>query len=255
MNFLQQLKGRLRQGLISLLERRGYCVTADDYLWSVERFLNAVLAARGSLYFVQIGANNGLRNDPLHGWIIRHAADVHGLVVEPLPDMFEELTRTYQEYPSIVPVRTAIHNTAQSLTLYRVTPQAVPSDKDWMHGIASFSREHLLNHGAPPEAIVEEEVPCMTFSALMDRHPLPRMDLLQVDTEGMDMEIIRAIDFPSDRRPAIIRCEHHLSEGHTDWSQFHDFAGHLHSLGYEILLERHDLLAYKPEVYLQGIRG
>ena len=255
MNFNQQLKGRLRQGLISLLERRGYCVTADDYLWSVERFLNAVLTARGNLYFVQIGANNGLRNDPLHGWIIRHAADVHGLVVEPLPDMFEELTKTYRDCPMIVPVRTAIHNTAQDMTLYRVTPDAVPRDKDWMHGIASFSKEHLLNHGAPVSAIVEEKVPCMRFNTLLERHPLPRIDLLQVDTEGMDMEIIRAIDFPPDRRPAIIRCEHHLGEEHTGWDEFHRFAGHLHPLGYEILLERHDLLAYLPEVYLQGIRG
>ena len=50
------------------------------------------LAAAGDFYFVQIGANNGVRNDPLRSLILKY--HLRGLLVEPLTDMFDELKKT-----------------------------------------------------------------------------------------------------------------------------------------------------------------
>jgi hypothetical protein len=49
------------------------------------------LAATGDFYFVQIGANNGIRNDPLRSLILEY--HLRGLLVEPLADMFADLEK------------------------------------------------------------------------------------------------------------------------------------------------------------------
>lgn len=51
------------------------------------------LASSAPFSFVQIGANDGVRWDPLHDLILKH--HLVGLLVEPLPDMFEQLKKNY----------------------------------------------------------------------------------------------------------------------------------------------------------------
>jgi hypothetical protein len=44
-----------------------------------------------NFFFVQIGANNGQRFDPIYELVTRHK--LAGLAIEPLPDLFEELKK------------------------------------------------------------------------------------------------------------------------------------------------------------------
>src|SRR4029453_18454609 len=97
------------------------------------------------LKFVQIGANDGIRFDALHKFVTSHPCS--GVVVEPLPDMFERLRANYADYPLIVPVNKAIHETAGVRPLFRVAPTAIARYAMWATGIASFDRSHLLRHG------------------------------------------------------------------------------------------------------------
>src|SRR5262245_48292496 len=48
---------------------------------------------RGQVTFIQIGANDGLRNDPIREFIVRDAWT--GVLVEPLPDVFDLLKKNY----------------------------------------------------------------------------------------------------------------------------------------------------------------
>jgi hypothetical protein len=53
---------------------------------------------------------------------------------------------------------------------------------------------------------VTERVRCTTVAALLERHGVRHLDLLQIDAEGYDHEILRTIDFDA-LRPRFINYE------------------------------------------------
>jgi FkbM family methyltransferase len=157
------------------------------------------------LKFVQIGANDGMRFDDLYRFVTRHPCS--GIVVEPLPDLFERLRANYADYPLIVPVNKAIHETSGVQPLFRVAPEALSGYSSWATGIASFDRSHLLRHGIAPADIREQPVACMPLMQLLQETATLDADLLQIDAEGYDSAILRMTDFTR-FRPHLIKYEH-----------------------------------------------
>lgn len=194
-------------------------------------------------FFVQIGASDGKLDDPIYRWVVRHR--LHGLVVEPLPDVFTQLAANYAANPEVTPVNAAIHATERETTLYRVDPcwEEAPT---WAKGIASFDPGHHEKSGIPAERMRAERVRCMTLRELCAGYGVARIDLLQIDTEGYDCEIVRMIDFET-MSPRMIRFEHRLEEGVMSREAFAEILDLLYGHGYEILIERHDAVAYLPE--------
>src|SRR5262249_26633708 len=140
--------------------------------------------------------------DPLHDLIVRH--HLKGVAVEPLPDMFSELQRTYARYPEVALENVAIHRSEKSLTLYRTIPTAnIP---DWAHGIASLDPTHHVKAGIPAEVVTTSTVEAITLDALLQRHNVQALDLFLVDTEGYDVEIVRML-LETDVRPNLICFE------------------------------------------------
>lgn len=155
--------------------------------------------------FVQIGANDGVRFDGLYAFVTQHPCA--GIVVEPLPDMFERLRINYADYPHIVPINQAIHASARTASLYKVKADTMSRYPGWASGIASFDREHLINHRIDSADIVEQLVNCVPLMALLEQTGMLDADLLQIDTEGYDSAILEMIDFTR-FRPALIKFEH-----------------------------------------------
>jgi FkbM family methyltransferase len=155
--------------------------------------------------FVQIGANDGVRFDGLYSFVTEHSCA--GIVVEPLPDMFERLRVNYADYPRIVPVNRAIHATASALPIFRVAPSAMSRYPGWASGIASFDREHLIRHGIQPVDVIEQEVQCVPLMELLERTGMLDATLLQIDTEGYDSAVLDMIDFAR-FLPALVKFEH-----------------------------------------------
>ena len=61
-------------------------------------------------FFIQIGANNGQRFDPIHHLLVREKELIKGIAIEPVQEYFEELKLTYKDFPQIKLLKTAIHN-------------------------------------------------------------------------------------------------------------------------------------------------
>jgi FkbM family methyltransferase len=192
----------MRKPLNKFLENWGYriekisrfSVLLDRLYWNTPGFK-----------FIQVGANDGISFDGLYHFVTSHCCS--GLVIEPLPDVFETLRLNYLHHPRIVPVNVALHSDRATATLYRIAPDKIGSlDKPWTAGIASFSPDHARKLGFPPEFIVEEQVPCAPLMDILVRYGALDAQLLQVDTEGYDAEIIKMIDF-SRFRPALIKYE------------------------------------------------
>lgn len=190
----------MRKLLNKLLRPRGYRI---ERLSRFRRELEE-LQTRGPVKFLQIGAHDGVRFDSLYNVVTQ--GNFAGLVVEPLPDLFQRLRANYADYPRIVPINAAIHD-APTLMLYRVTSAAFGLYPGWVSGIASFDRNHLLRHGIAAAHIVTQEVRCEKLMQLLGRTDMLDLQLMQIDTEGYDAAILGMVDFDV-CRPRLIKFEH-----------------------------------------------
>jgi FkbM family methyltransferase len=155
-------------------------------------------------FFVQIGANDGIRFDDLFQAVTEYR--IAGLVVEPMKDAFAKLVKNYAPYPFVTPVNFAIDVGCGERALFRVDG-ARPDLPDFAEGIASFDAQHHHKSGIPSESIVIESVQCLTFQQLMEQYDVQAVDLLQIDTEGHDGQILLSIDWAR-WKPACIRFEY-----------------------------------------------
>jgi len=205
------------------------------------------LAGSGPALVVQIGANDGVSIDPIRDFILRYRW--HGILVEPLPDIFAKLKQNYSGSPQLILENCAIGE-ARELTLYRVRPD-IADTAPWLHELASFDREVVLRHRDVfpriAEFLVEERVPSISFSALMSRHGVDRIDVLVIDTEGYDLEILKQVDFPR-LRPRVLLYEHkHLSA-----VQQNEAKALLAGNGYVTLHEEYDTLGLRRDWAVTG---
>ncbi len=244
-----------KQILKRLARSCGYRITQIDNIrfFDFEALLYFQLARSPEFRFIQIGACDGVSFDPIYPFVTRNHARIRGLVVEPLPDLFGQLQHNYRKFPSIVPVNCAIHNTEKEMILYRVDPARTDGLPEWAKGLASFNNQHHELTGIPRDVIVSERVACMSLPELMAAYQYPRLDLLQIDTEGYDAEIILGIDYRI-VVPAIIRFEHGLREETMSNETFQNVADKLHQHGYELAIEDSDAIAYQRNIVLEWLQ-
>lgn len=171
--------------------------------------------------FVQIGANDGLRNDPIREFIVRDKWA--GVLVEPLPYVVDLLKRNYpaRRFPHLqFRNAAATAEIGTSVTLWSFSEQflSLQSRERRLEYLrkASFNREHVaqfLPPGVTPEeVIVEIEVPGVTVDSLArSAFPDGKFDLLVIDAEGYEPAILRSIDFERTRPRAIFFEAQHLS--------------------------------------------
>ncbi len=180
------------------------------------KLLRAFADAYPHAFFVEIGSNDGEQHDHLRPFILD--CPWRGIMVEPVPYVFERLRRNYESHGRIVLENVAIAERDGQLPFYHLRkprPEELPSLPDWYDGVGSFSREAVGSHVKDipdvEERIVCREVEALEFESLCHRNGVQRVDLLLIDTEGHDWPILRSIDFDR-RRPRLVVYEHfHLS--------------------------------------------
>jgi FkbM family methyltransferase len=176
-----------------------------------------VIAMRAGrpLTFVQIGSNDGVIHDPLHS-VVR-TCGWSGVLVEPLPPLYERLVANYEGVPGLAFENAAVGTVDGTSTLYSVDPR--PGDPYWVDQIASFDKDTILGHAqltGVKERIVEVPVASLTLPSLVARHDLKSIDVLHVDVEGYDFEVLKQIDFSSPWAPTFIIYEREHFDSQTD---------------------------------------
>ena len=167
----------------------------------------SLMTQKKDIFFVEIGANDGIANDPVHRYVRDHGWS--GLMIEPLPEVFETLKENYREYPDVTPLNFAIGDSDGTQKFYTV--RIDPGMRQAAHQFSSFRREILerQTQWVPDilDRIEERTVECLSFNTLLERYVGDRdVDVLQIDVEGYDFEILKMIDF--DRvKPSIINYE------------------------------------------------
>ena len=196
----------------------------------LEVLLQGYLAAKGRMNLVQVGANDGRINDPIHAFVMRNRALTRILLIEPQPEIIPFLKQNYAAHPDA-----HIHQGAigpdDNLRLFRVKPALwaaynPPYMKDAPayrvpSGFTSSSIAHVRRHAEGnfriearlDDCIEELRGPCSTLHALIARLSWTQdIEVLQIDAEGADDEVIYASDIEH-LRPRLINFERrHLSD-------------------------------------------
>ena len=167
------------------------------------------------VFFIQIGAMDGVAFDPLRPHVTRN--NWHGILVEPLVDCFEQLCANYSGMDNLTFENAAITEKKETRKLKRVPADTILSHglPEWARGISSFytDRNAIGGLGCSKEeyekirpCIIEEEVDCIPLETLLSRNNVTKIDLLQIDTEGYDFHILKQLDFTR-YKPYVINME------------------------------------------------
>lgn len=193
--------------------------------------------------FVQIGAMDGVSFDPIfpvvkgNGW--------HGVLVEPMPDMFEKLKANYAGCEGLSFVNGAVADYDGIIEMTRIDPEACEKGlivKEVL-GISTLMPDRGIIGGAcdvAPDAkeVLEKykrtlEVPCFTLPTLLAREAVQKIDVFVVDTEGADWMVTRQLDLKT-YHPRIAYIEY----DHISSYEKAACANHFRNHGYRILIEK-----------------
>ena len=234
----------------SLLRRAGYVVATSDHLGAryldypprcaLDEIILRLFPTPIGLNFIQVGAHDGVRVDPIHHSI--RALKWSGLLVEPIPALFDALRRNYAGQPGLSFLNAAIDAVSGERLMYRVSPTQ-PGVPDWLHGVIGFDldqvRQLTRRCNVPDDAIVTVRVRTMTWQEVRAAFGSRCCDILVMDVEGFDVTLLRLANL-ADMRPTVIQFEHSCVN-RTDRLNFY---GELGDLGYEISTCGPDTIAY-----------
>jgi len=165
---------------------------------SFHELARKVKASVSKPFALQVGAMDGVFFDLLHPLLIEGGWE--GLLIEPLPDMFALLQKTYASQPQLKLVNCAILDRSGVTSLFRVDPDAVAKGllpKEALGMTTLFSDRGFMGRKDYAERFKPHmrttEVPCC--SLLETIGDIPRIDVAVIDTEGSDWMIARQLDF------------------------------------------------------------
>lgn len=207
-----------RKRVQSWLRRRGLVVVSSGH--AAERYVefpphsafDSVLLRTfpklDELTFIQIGANDGTRADPLARYLGK--CRWSGVMFEPSPRHFAALRALHGDNSRIRLRQAAVDRTAGRRVLFDV-PSHLPGLPDWAHGLTSFDRDHVENglralghHGVSPVAHPVDTVAWQDVWRELDGS---RCDMVVIDTEGFDIQLLRMAGL-AERLPRLIHFEH-----------------------------------------------
>lgn len=186
----------------NFLLKRGYRM-ARDYQWpEVHGNLLALgfslLSAKksGLIQVLQIGAFDGHVSDPLEGILSKE--NVSAVLVEPQTTPYELLLEHYLSNPKIRIINAAVGESDGEVILYVPSSEASPK--------ASLIAQHHKRFGVKDQEIREVTVQSLSVISLIKECQAEQIDILQLDTEGMDYQIINWF-FEAGIEPCIINFE------------------------------------------------
>lgn len=231
---------------------KGFVAPADKLLPGLYEAAKPLL--RDDFFTLNIGANNGVDNDPIHPFLMMYPGWT-GLAVEPEEANFRELCANIARFPGITPVRAAIAR--QDRPLYRVADES-GCDMAWVSQICSFDRDYVarslagmrlmapagtVTDDAEAHIVADRDAPCLPLAALLSRYRVERVDFLNIDAEGEDFRIFE--DFDLERyRPAIVCVETACFSA----AQKSAFDARMGACGYRF----HDTFELFSEIHLRG---
>ncbi len=233
-----------------LLHFWGYNISRIEEEFSIRVSLNMLLSEllleKGEVFFIQVGAYDGISGDPIHQLVKKY--ELKGILLEPQKKIFQKLTENYRDCEDLILINAALADQDGTRALFKISENLRHSEiaREFQdldtNQLASFNKETILKevHRSPKLRgyIVEEEVESISLPTLMRKYNFTGVDVLVIDTEGYDFEVIKLFHL-AEIKPRIIFFEiKHLSdEDHATCIK------HLVSSGYKLNVYEADALA------------
>ena len=173
---------------------------------------------------IQIGANNG--NDHVFDFLNSNKENIEiAILVEPIPFILDSLRYKYRDIPKVFIESLAIGLDSDLELYYEVGSN---------YEVSTFIRQHLVDHGCPQDKISSILVKSISFNSLCDKYNIRELDHLYIDTEGLDVFIIKSIDFSKIKIDKIYFESRHTDGANTRGKNYEDLCIFLKSKGYSI---------------------
>ena len=213
-----------------------------------QTILSIAIAVQPSFNIIQVGANDGKYNDPIYDFVKEYKDRTNIILVEPQKGLIPHLEDNYSYHPSSEVYNKAIGTDESKIQLHRVEREYwdkvdVDYGENWPDyraptGVTTSNREQLLSWVSEhvqtklqPDDIIERyDVDVYKPETLLNHSEIiDEVHLLQVDTEGMDDEIVYAF-FEGEIYPSVINIE----SKHLSGSQQGKLERKLARRGYEV---------------------
>lgn len=191
--------------------------------------------------FAQVGANDGESNDLISQYALPD--NWEGVLIEPVPHLFEKLCERYKNNDSIECKNIALSDHEGTAKFYFLEVKPEEDLPSWADEVGSFHLDIIKKHKAIPnleERIRSIDVKTQTFDQMLSDSKLEKVDLILIDTEGHDYMVLKTIDLKK-VNPKVVVWEHiHLSKMDKLKSIMQTKA-----LGYKIYLSGNNFIGVK----------
>lgn len=193
------------------------------------------------LTFIQVGANDGARFDPLRRYVAAYGW--RGLLVEPDPRYFQDLQANYRGIPGLRFLPAAVDTVRGERPLYYIDAD-MSRLPEWARGVGSLDQAHVAavatRLGLRADAIASRPVRAVPWDDVFLAAGVEAPDIVVLDTEGHDAALIHSLDFTR-HAPQLLHFEHaHCSR--AERLQVYD---RLIDHGYDFVSAEHDTTAYR----------
>jgi FkbM family methyltransferase len=215
----------------------------EPYFEPITQIIAASLPKWRKQNVIQIGANDGLRDDPVSP-LLKTRPLWTALLVEPLPVYMSLLKKNYGLSRRIMYEQSAVGEEDGVMPFYYIDEKARHEDgwRDYFDRIGSLSRPDLITNLGDRVAemtpyILESNVNVLAISTLLKKWKIDKVDALIVDAEGQDWKIVKQ-SISIGVRPKVLMFEY----SHLDEYTLEGAMTILSEVGYTILRTPRDLL-------------
>ena len=191
----------------------------------------------GKINFLQIGAMDGVKHDELYLYVKNY--DWTGVLVEPLPDMFDRLIQNYQDHPGLKFECSAITDIDGPIQMSRIPIELVQNGTvpDWAEGCSTLNTDGYIADLLPH--MVQETVQGITLKSLYEKHG-DAYDFVQIDTEGYDYNIFLQL-----LQIGLTASLYKIEIAHITYTKAVWMRWQLEQQGYKTFIDNYDLIAYR----------
>lgn len=234
-SFGDMLRRRLNIRRIKLARKnsRFYPQLASCQIPVLEYLFESVFGEKGSGFFVEVGAYDGLSTS--NSWGLAEAG-WSGLLVEPQPRKVAECIENHKDHPAVQTIQTAIGKTGETKISLQMASALTTARADLLQ---EYKKVKWAKGALTEESIT---VSSCTLDALLERYDVPSgFEVLIVDVEGSEVDVMSGFSLAT-WHPVMIIIE--LSDSHPDIS-----SGAADSVGIQIkLTENGYYVAYKDSI-------
>lgn len=225
---------------------------ARSYEFWTHTVFHALARHKSAPYFLQAGAMDGKRFDPIYAFVKHYRWP--GLILEPLPDLFQTLAMNYADHRAVTLVNAALTAADGERAMTRIRRQAIAEGAAplWAEGLGTFFPERNAlggigltaeQHAAMMVHAERQPVTCMSLASLAQRYELSRLDLLQIDAEGCELDILRQV-LAAGFHPHVIHLEHWA----LPYPERGELLARLGERGYRLRMGLSDVMAIDTEL-------